>query len=213
MKTSTASNAQLESLKERMLEAVEKGQFENSKHLIACIQEKTGLSHEEIATVLITLENEGKIHFQNTESKPNSYFAFVTLNKAAWYWMTVAFTALTLTIVLFIPSNLLFAEDLRILIGGIFLAVLPGYSLLRLLFPRARKPSDKTTSIDLFERFALSLGLSLVIAPLAGLMLNYTPWGITLVPITVVLVVLTLIFATAASGREYQIANSPRSST
>ncbi len=35
-------------------------------------------------------------------------------------------------------------------------------------------------TIDIIERIALSIGLSVAIAPLVGLFLNYTPFGITL---------------------------------
>jgi uncharacterized membrane protein len=111
-----------------------------------------------------------------------------------------------------IPSNVLLIEDLRVIFGGVFLAFLPGYTLMRLLFPPTHKSSVNAKGIDVFERFALSLGLSLVIAPMAGLLLNYTPWGITLIPITLILVMLTLLFATAATNREYRITNSAKSS-
>jgi hypothetical protein len=39
---------------------------------------------------------------------------------------------------------------------------------------------------------------------MVGLILNYTPWGIRLAPVTLSLLALTLIFATAALFREYQ---------
>jgi uncharacterized membrane protein len=46
--------------------------------------------------------------------------------------------------------------------------------------------------------------MSLALVPLVGLLLNYTPWGIRLTPITLSLTALTLTFATAAVIREYQ---------
>ncbi|MEM1540867.1 MAG: DUF1616 domain-containing protein, partial [Candidatus Bathyarchaeia archaeon] len=51
---------------------------------------------------------------------------------------------------------------------------------------------------------ALSIGLSLVIVPIVGLLLNYTPWGIRLTPITMSLLALTTTFATAALIREHR---------
>jgi len=35
------------------------------------------------------------------------------------------------------------------------------------------------------ERVALSFGLSIAVVPLIGLVLNYTPWGITLYPVLI----------------------------
>ena len=58
--------------------------------------------------------------------------------------------------------------------------------------------------MDTIERVALSLGMSLALVPIVGLILNYTPWGIRLTPITLSLLALTIVFATAAILREYQ---------
>jgi uncharacterized membrane protein len=71
-------------------------------------------------------------------------------------------------IIVFIPSFIL-----RIIIGLPFLLFFPGYSLILALFP-------KKNQITGIERVALSFGLSIAIVPLLGLVLNYTPIGITL---------------------------------
>ncbi len=52
--------------------------------------------------------------------------------------------------------------------------------------------------MDTIERIALCLGMSIVLIPIVGLILNYTPWGIRLIPVTLSLLVLTVIFATVA---------------
>jgi hypothetical protein len=41
----------------------------------------------------------------------------------------------------------------------------------------------KEGGIDGLERVALSFGISIVIVPLIGLVLHFTPWGIRLVPV------------------------------
>jgi uncharacterized membrane protein len=112
-----------------------------------------------------------------------------------WYWGILVFTVSAM-ILFFIPVDLLIVENLRIIFGGIFLLFLPGYSLIRLLFPSTPKVGGGNKGLDVFERFALSLGCSLVLAPLIGFFLNYTPWGITLAPVTIVLATLTIAFAT-----------------
>ena len=72
----------------------------------------------------------------------------------------------------------------------------PGYSLIKVLFP--------TREIDSIERTALSIGMSLALVPLVGLLLNYTPWGIRFTPITVSLLTLTVILPIAGLSREHQ---------
>ena len=74
----------------------------------------------------------------------------------------------------------------RILLGLFLILIAPGYTLTSLLFP-------KTTDITPTERLALTLGLSIAIIPLLGLILNYTPYGIHLTPITITLLIYLLI--------------------
>jgi len=47
--------------------------------------------------------------------------------------------------------------------------------------------------------------MSLALTPIIGLLLNYTPWGIRLTPVTLSLLALTITLATAALLREHQI--------
>ena len=79
---------------------------------------------------------------------------------------------------------------IRIIFTVPVLLFIPGYVLTAALFPN--RLSEKK-GIDGIERFALSVGLSVAVVPLIGLVLNYTPFGIRLDPVTVSLVVFTLV--------------------
>ena len=70
--------------------------------------------------------------------------------------------------IIFFPSSVV-----RIILGLPFVLFAPGYVLLAALFV-------KKGGIGGIERLALSLGLSIAVVALIGLILNYTPWGITL---------------------------------
>jgi uncharacterized membrane protein len=70
----------------------------------------------------------------------------------------------------------------------------PGYTLIAALFP-------KIGDLEGIERIALSFGLSIAVVPLIGLALNYTPWGIRLVPVVISLVAFTIAMAAAAYWR------------
>ena len=54
----------------------------------------------------------------------------------------------------------------------------------------------KRNELNNTERIALSFGLSIAVAPLLGLILNYTPWGIGLYPILAAVTI--FIFVTSA---------------
>jgi uncharacterized membrane protein len=84
-----------------------------------------------------------------------------------------------------------------------FSLFLPGYSLITTLFPRK-------DDFDGIERIALSFGLSIAITPLLGLALNYTPFGIRLSPILIVLSVFTISLAMGAYVRRSMIPEEDR---
>jgi len=52
--------------------------------------------------------------------------------------------------------------------------------------------------------------MSLALVPIAGLLLNYTPWGIRATPVTLSLLALTVAFATAALLREQATARAAK---
>jgi len=94
----------------------------------------------------------------------------------------------------------------RPVVGLAFVLFVPGYALVAALFPEdgsveAADDGDEATGIDGIERVALSFGLSIAVVPLVGLVLNFTPWGIRLVPIVVALGSLTLGLAAIAANR------------
>jgi len=80
---------------------------------------------------------------------------------------------------------------------------IPGYSLISAFFP-------KEEDINLIERFALSIGISIAVVPLIGLGLNFTPWGIRLDPIVISLTLLTLVMILIAHFRRANIPSEER---
>lgn len=113
----------------------------------------------------------------------------------------LAWSAITL-ILIFLDIT----GPLRILFGLPIVLFIPGYILVYALFPS--KKTDE--GIDLIERIALSLGLSLAVVPLIGLGLNYTPWGINLTPIILSLELFIFVLAAIAIYRWYQLPASKR---
>ncbi len=87
--------------------------------------------------------------------------------------LVLVFVTLASVFVLFPPLN---DNPLRIVFGLPMVLFIPGYALISALFP-------KKNDLDAIERIALSFGLSIAVTPLMGLILNYTPWGIRLVPV------------------------------
>ena len=114
--------------------------------------------------------------------------------------LVILFTLLCIPFVLIPPLN---EMSLRIILGLPLVLFLPGYSLIATLFPRK-------DDLDAIERVALSFGLSIAITPLLGLALNYTPFGIRLSPILIVLSVFTISLAIGAHVRRSMIQEEGR---
>jgi uncharacterized membrane protein len=81
---------------------------------------------------------------------------------------------------------------------AIVLLFVPGYTLTSALFP-------KIQDLGRVTRIALSFGLGLAVVTLICLALNYTPWGIRLVPVAASLAIFTLFTAAAAYWRRMGI--------
>jgi len=117
-------------------------------------------------------------------------------------WLTLVLLILGLVTTLLIPVDLWPIVVLRWIFGGLLLVLVPGFAFVRALFPFER-------FIDRWERLALSCGLSVALAVLVGFGLNFTPWGITLVPTAIVLTGITLASILIATYRRVRILISP----
>ncbi len=87
---------------------------------------------------------------------------------------------------------------LRTVLGLPLVLFLPGYALIAALFPAK-------SDLDGIERVALSFGLSIAVVPLMGLGLNYTPWGIRLVPVLISISLFTLLMCGLAYLRRERL--------
>ncbi len=74
----------------------------------------------------------------------------------------------------------------------------PGYTLAAALFP-------KRDNLGSMQRAALSFGLSIAIAALIGIILNYTPWGIRLYPVLIALTAFTLTTSVVALYQRHRL--------
>jgi uncharacterized membrane protein len=98
--------------------------------------------------------------------------------------MKVSFTRFPIDLALCLICSMLLiplalfnvANPVRLILGAPFMLFIPGYVLVFALFPFKRRGG----SIRVIERIGLSLGASVAIVPLLGLAMNFSPWGIRL---------------------------------
>ncbi len=153
----------------------------------------TGATPVDASRALYSLLEEKKAALADP-SPPASTFEYLGRAYSSWFWVTVAFLAVTVSSIYLLPQYPPFVY-VRYVFGAIAVLYFPGYTLIEALYP-------KKEDLDSLERLALSIGLSLALVPLVGLLLNYTPWGIRLDPIVVSLVALGLALALVAAVRK-----------
>jgi len=87
---------------------------------------------------------------------------------------------------------------IRWIFGAIFVVFIPGFVATGALFP-------KIGDLNSLERFALSIGLSLALVMLVGLVLNYTLWGITVSSTVFSLALVTVLLGMITLVRQYGV--------
>ena len=151
---------------------------------------------EAIMDRVLRLESEGKISFEKSSaSVPSSLSEYFLSDWARWFWVVFSLAVLASIMVFVVPEDSFPLVYARYVFSSVFVLFLPGYCLIKALF--------SSKELDNIERFALSVGLSLALVPLVGLLLNYTPGGIRTTPVIFCLLGLTLVFASAAVIRDY----------
>jgi hypothetical protein len=185
-------------LDQKLIKLVQEKKPTNVQQLIDLTKmEISFIPEQEIMQHILRLESQGKLTLKEPLIRPPPKLStYLKTTEATWYWITIILAIATSLTVFTIQENFYPLIYIRYLLGAIFVLFLPGYSLIKLIFPKKE--------LDNIERTALSMGMSLALVPITGLILNYTPWGIRTTPITLSLLSLTIIFATAAIIREHQ---------
>lgn len=133
-------------------------------------------------------------------------------------WLSGIPSDLTVVLVVVALANFSFfvsgldITPLRIFVGLPFILFVPGYAVLAALFPEAGgasgfvsserdSESESARGIGGIERMLLSLVLSVGISVLIGFTLNFTVWGIRLVPVAIGISAVTIVCTLIAAWR------------
>jgi Protein of unknown function (DUF1616) len=159
--------------------------------LVGDLSRDLGYTTDEVTEGLMALQSRKVIVI--AEKSPYASLASYAVSPISlWFWAAVGATILSV-LLLSVTSGV--AVYLRYAFGSILVLFLPGYSLIEALYPKRE--------LDELTRFALSIGLSLALVPLVGLVLNYTPFGLRLLPVALSLSGLTLVLLVTALRRKH----------
>ncbi len=200
-----SANSTVDKLTQTIIKTIAERKPQNVQQLIFFVKQRVPISEEKLLDVILKLESQGRINLESPIlTVPLKLSTYVRTRQALWYWATIAIAIITVAIVFTVPENTYPWSYLRTAIGAIFVLWLPGYTFIKALFPVHSPIKTSSENLDSVKRIALSIGMSLTIVPIVGLILNYTPFGIRLTPILLSLLALTTIFATVAVTREHQ---------
>ena len=181
------------SVDECILQIIREKNPETIERLVELVRQEVDFSEKEILKRILSLQIEGKMRLKTTFFEVSSY---TLLSRTYWYWATLVFTGITVFLVFEVPENAYPVVYFRYFFGSIFVLLMPGYALIRMLYP-ARK-------LDNIERIGLSIGMSIALVCLDALLLNFSPWKITVFSLVLSLSLIITILATVAIIYEYQ---------
>jgi hypothetical protein len=179
---------------EALLELVDAHPDLEVEELIERLSGRLGNRRDQAAKTVYQLWQEDKITLWDA-NPPRSLLRYSWSHHSTWFWLLVSVVALATLSIYVLPQEVPYIY-LRYIVGALSVLYLPGAALIEALYP-------KEEDLQPLERLALSIGLSLALVPLMGLVLNYTPWGIRLDPIFASLCLLTLGLAAAAVVRKF----------
>jgi len=177
-----------------LLEFVEARPRLTVEALVRQLSESQGIRIDEAARRLYKMWEEEKIRLEDP-NPPRSVMGYTWSLYSVWFWTLVSVVTLTTLSIYLFPQKPPYLY-LRYAVGSLSVLYLPGSALIEALYP-------KKEDLEPLERLALSIGLSLALVPLVGLVLNYTPWGIRLNPIFASLSLLTIALAVVAVYRKF----------
>lgn len=187
---------ELEDVQKQIIDLVKDEEPETVEELVDLLVERTDVSREDALNSVVELESEGRLSLASPPREvPLDLGDYLFSPHSIWFWIIIALSLATTVTVFTVTSDASPLIYVRYVLGSIFVLLLPGFSLIKTLFP--------TKEIDDIERTALSIGMSLALVPLVGLLLNYTPWGIRLTPITLSLLALTTFLTITGLIREH----------
>ena len=181
----------------KILEIVQREKPDNVTNLVDLIEKGLNLSKNDALECIQVLENSGRLELTHVVKVPQKIKEYLLSPNALWFQITIFLVLITTISIFFIPVKAIPLVYVRYVLGAVFLLFLPGYSLIKILFP--------VKELDNVERFSLSFGSSLVLVPLIGFFLNYSPWGITITSVTLGILILTVSLAVVGVVNEHQV--------
>ena len=197
-------DSEIDYLTRIILTVIKEKKPQSVKQLTQLLKERINLEEEKIIEYVLKLKAEGVIKLSDRPIQILSLATYLKTGESVWYWTTIAIGMLATTLVFVVPESAYPWIYARNFLGVIFVLLLPGYAFIKALFPNNVSSKPYVSGLNSIERFALSIGLSITLITIVGLILYFSPLVFDLTTIVLSIFGLTLILATAAIIREYR---------
>jgi uncharacterized protein DUF1616 len=147
---------------------------------------------DKIVSEIIRLQNDSKILITE-RSAYRRFWDYLRSPISLWFWELAVATIVSLGLV-YVSSGLVLY--LRYVFGGMLILFLPGYAFLGFIY-------FKKADLDPLTKTSVSFVMSLALTTLVGLVLSFTPFGITLIPVALSIASITIGLLILTSLRKY----------
>jgi len=154
------------------------------------------LTKRQVTDLLWKLHKDGTIDLRDTNPAATLVQFLRNWERNLYFYVSLLMALGAILAIYVMPPDFPFVI-LRWAFGSFFVLFIPGYVAVEALFG--------FTEVDLFERIALSIALSVALTMFVGLLLNYTSWGVTLTPIVISLSAVTILLDMVAFIRRYSV--------
>jgi uncharacterized membrane protein len=129
------------------------------------------------------------------EHNKTSLRYYIFSKKVGWFHLIIFYLLITSLSIFTISANQIPFVYVRYLLGTILLIFLPGYCIVKILYPGE--------NINNINTLILSVAISISIVPLVGLLLNHSPWGISFISVAISQILFNLILVFIALIVDY----------
>jgi len=157
---SSKPSAGPEDLAEKLLGTLRNEQGITVQNFLVKAEQDLGIRKEVAARSIYSLSQQGTISLEEPRL-PLTFAKYLLNHRSMWFWALASIALITAFSIYLLPQSVPFIYT-RFVFGALYVLYLPGFALIQLLYPK----NDELSPI---HRHVLSIGLSLVLMPLAGL--------------------------------------------
>jgi uncharacterized membrane protein len=160
------------------------------RELVDRVRGTSKLSEDDIMRCVLSLQAEGAIMLKDKVIAEKS-----DKENTLGFRITIIIGVIAALTAFVIPENLYPWIYVRNFLGIVFVFFLPGYAFVKVFLENSFNRDKALKDINRIEQIALSVGLSIAITSLMGLLLYYSPWGLNIEAIVITIFAITFILA------------------